>query len=83
MHEYFIGSLNGVENLVADNLFIGFLILIRRQQEILKYRLQKVAFYSMNSCRTQKEVMIEHESIKQCIKWHNSIYTGNILKIIF
>ena len=75
LHENFCGFLAGCENIVADNLFVGFLLLIRRQQEILKYRLQNmVVFCKRISCNAQEAVIIEHKLIKHCIRHHDRIY---------
>lgn len=57
----------------VDNLFVGFLLLIRHQQEILKYRLKNIS-WNLNSNRTRNTIIIQHRSIKQCINSHNRIY---------
>ena len=61
-------------HIVSDNLFVGFLLLIRRQQEILKYRLQNITVsYNLNLSRAQR-IIVHHRFIKQCIEDHDLIY---------
>ena len=61
-------------HIVPDDLFFGFLFLIRRQQKILKYRLQNITVScNLNSSRAQR-IIFRHRFIKQCIKNYKIIY---------
>ena len=61
-------------HLVADNLFVSFLLLIRRQQEILKYRLQNITVSCNSNLSGARSIMVHNQLIKQCIKDHELIY---------
>ena len=59
----------------VDNLFVGLLLLIRRQQEILKYRLRNLTKLCTFNCgNLKREIKIQHKIIKYCIYDHEKIH---------
>ena len=69
-------------HLSVDDTFFGLLLLIKRHQEVLKYRIQNLVSFS-TSCESksgQQKVNAEHQ-LKKIIEDHQRIYRYSILFI--
>ena len=59
----------------VETLFSGILKLIKCQQDIFKYRLKKLTTLQKSNVESiKKKIIAEHQFIKGCIIFHNSIF---------
>ena len=75
LHQGSVGSLCLFIHGGVDTLFVGFLIYVLRQQEILKHRLRNLfEYYNSKHEKLDNEIKIQHEKIKECVEDHQKIY---------
>lgn len=75
LHQGIVGFGVTSVHTAVDNLFGGLLMLIKCQQDVLKYRLEHLTILcNFNVESIEQKITIEHQYIKRCIKFHNRIY---------